>query len=866
MALNDRNGSQAGFSIASDPDKGFEARKAQSSMALDRCLDSGNAPRGLLLMIEFLLDRTAGGGPVDVAGIRQDVERIRLSCVSAASPDPGIDQLLLKLKDDTLTWLEVIQPLLVCFVQISLDRNVHRTHRKHLVALVRRIAEVASASVIRSESLAEVLRSVVTEFAGRGCWRFVVDFSQVFRDWCSEWIPLILHDFLKGIIHLEEYHLAPSIHSLPSSTPPLSRSTYELLLKAHLARRELSLASEVIHSMQQYSLYPSRTAYQAILDGYRLAAPGGHIYNTVFADLEHLGLKDATAAFNGLIDVVIAQGDLTSAYDIFDIFDRPMLDESGMKLVKSPSPTEILPSIRPPNAVPASTSTLVRMSSDDCQAVTIPSPKLPLLPNGETFSLFVQGYSSIGEFDRALDFFVEMVDLGFKPNRLVSRALLDAYKNAGQPEGVLNIVRQVEGWEEGPPADSWRQEESASGRTGLEQSRRLSTSMLEEGGLRGLRGLLENLTKQGVSFKLRSISLILSYLAKSSVVDAIRLSEIAQKLHKDLGTAFTISDLNILLHSFGAREAADPSVRQRRFRKDPTLANLSPSYKGDMRLLKHFLAMVQQLQSKGVDPDAYTCAILMQRFANNGGSPRTLWAYFRWQILDRGIKPAPHHISALLTAYVNTNDPYGARRAMDRGEALGVAPNAHHYTILISDFLKREKKDLAEALFLQMQERGIEPDLYICTVLANWAAKHGLIEQVRSLIERVRKTMSNVKQPNIVLETALFCAHNVRREYWLGQHDLEKALAAGMMPDKMLMRLNSRLVQDLRRNLRKNVQDAADLKRLEECIPFAQANGHRMRETVQKARGLEKEVVSKHEVDLTVESILENRRQVKKKL
>ena len=853
-----------------DSDKKIEVGEAQYSEVVDRYIHLNNGPRALVVILDRLLDSVDKRASLDMGSVAQDVQNIQASCFPDSDEDIQLDASLLASQSSKLiSWLDSLQPLLLYFVRRSIEGGLHRIHRRHLKRLLERILNLSSNTEILSQSRQRIVEKVVAELALRRRWRSVVEIGRAGRDLLGGWTQALLHNFLQAAVYLEEFTFVPAIESLPSLVLPLPLATYNLLLRAHLSSGSPTLARNVLQSMQQYQIDPDRLTYQAIIEGYRVIGQDGAIYKTLLQKLEQLGLSHTSDTLNGFIDMLIAQNDLASAHDLFALFDKPVITVFSRNSVQSLiAPTSSAPSSKLAEAARCGSSEIssstsasnnADLTATSSAALVLP-PSLPLVPDGRTFSLFMQGYSALGDFDRALDFFVDMTDLGLKLSPLVSQALIKAYRNAGSPESARSLIRQVEGYEPGALSTSHSTRGQASSRRRSYLT--LSPDVLAKDGLKGLRKMMDSLTRQGTVIDTKSITLVLAYLSKSAYIGAIRLSNIIEKLRQGTKTPYTISDLNVLLHAFRKREDADRNTIRRRWHKDPDLPDLSPSYKGDDVVLESYLNMIRQLHAQGVKPDAYTCAILMQRFANNGGSPSTLWSYFRWQVLDRGLQPDGHHLSALMIAFMNAGDPYGARRLMDRAEAMGIQPKVQHYTVLINDLLVRDQKDLAESLFLQMRERGIQSDLHVYTILASWSARHGLIEQVYSIVDQVQQNLPEVKQPNVVLESIVFSAHNIRSEYKQAQLGLKKAFEAGLLPDRKLIHANTRVLKQMRNKSRKMRQDEPEAKDLEEAIFLAEMNRRGMYRSVELSGDPNfqepSKVINRNEIELTIQAIIKN--------
>jgi len=550
--------------------------------------------------------------------------------------------------------------------------------------------------------------------------------------------------------------------------------------------------------------------YTAIERGYRAAGmlTNSKSYIDILQELMQITDQPPSELLNGLIQAHIREGELEDAHTAYELFH-----------IRSRKPRPPLASL--PSPAPSGRHDIVQSSASSFPLSTsLPQALKRLIPTAETFSSFVSGYTALGNLDQALDYYADMIDQGFTPARFLSTALLQAFQKHGRPaDDLLTIIQQVE---EGTAAPRTEQQEARPSSLSMQ-----AREVLQTAGVGGFRIWLETVWSQGKTVHTAVISVLLHYLRKTQQMSALSLTRLARQLRRSTKSPPTLPDLNILLQALSDREARNSSIRRLRYERDGSQASILPIFQGSQEEMKPYVDAVKQLYAERVEPDARTVTIIMQRFANNSGSPRTLWQYFCWQILDRHLPASPHHISALMTAYIRQGDIYGARRALDRGQALGVEPNLHHYTILVDELLKRNQSTLAEEILLQMQNKDIYPDVYIFGILANWAALRGKLEQVHDLIRRAcLRFPDQQKRPNVVLQSAVFLAHNTRREFVLGQHQLRDALSKGMIPDRQLIHMNARVVQDMGRNLR--METGRDLAELKAAIPLAKQNHLRM--------------------------------------
>jgi hypothetical protein len=267
----------------------------------------------------------------------------------------------------------------------------------------------------------------------------------------------------------------------------------------------------------------------------------------------------------------------------------------------------------------------------------------------------------------------------------------------------------------------------------------------------------------------------------------------------------------------------------------------------------------------------------MQRFADRGGHPATLWEYFQWQIIKRGLQPNEYHLSALMTAFIEHDDAPGAKGAMKRCEALGVKPNVHHYTILLTLAMRQDRRDHIRELEDEMVKRRIVPDLHVFATLGASLVKHGAIEQLHALSQRARRILRDEKDvswPNNVFATLTFQCRNIRGEPLLAQESVRDVLQRGLVPDAIFLRTvqQARATYRYNRNKARMNGEEALVRKLETAIRMATVNIEEMNsvvraspEPVTRHRGGKGLTATREQVEELLQAIIRNRDMVRER-
>lgn len=724
----------------------------------------------------------------------------------------------------------------------------------------------------------------VEAFARRGNDRLVCTIAQQVAKQSGRWHPELLERYINARLSLDEPHILPNPKDLPLDLP---LHTQNLLITAHLQARNMSAARKVFRLLQQRTARLDTSTLSAVLKGYRAIGASHNLYRALAGTVRDLHLAHDTETVNLLIECCLSAGDLRSAHELYQQFEEPFwADESRADALPAPVLFDQVPLAPPiaaetlalptaPTAIaafPATVSaaeerhetqvalTQIVNEKDTGLVPQIIYPRLP--PNKHTFELFVRGYIASGDLDKALDAMTRMMDDGYRPRPLLSRALRQAYAQQGKPgvarehadllEHVLAHNLNLSADRDGDSADmrEKRQRHLASLKAGLDSDN-----------LDAVPAIIDQMTQEGISVTSRALTWLVAYAARHSGFS--KASTLLEILDKSDNSSPTLSEFNIMLNA-AVREEQGQSVLRNLSKGHQSMLDGRGLGSGTGKTGGNFACMLRQLRQSGLQPDSYTVAILMRRFAAKAGSPRALWQFFQRQILNRGLQPAPQHILALMVGYCKCNDPYGARRAMDRGEVLGVRPNVQLYSALISYYTHAGKPDIANTIYQEMRSRRIKPDLGVYITLAHAAAMQSLTKRVFDLARQYRRDYPEAVWPEPGLVSCIYRCRNRRREYTLAQNSLASALDGGLVPDAILYRLVWRTVKDhqvncnrVRAQMDKGVKADEALAKREQALALAKANLKRMREVMKEQKAGSEALAPENNLEEALRAALE---------
>lgn len=736
--------------------------EVQASMRhFDKLIQEGDFVACLLAIVESCLQYTRKTRPYAVEEVRYRIQRLH----SAFTNHPRTSSLdiLLSHQAQFSQSIPKLEFIVALAFRAVLEQDSYRLWRVRLQQLLKRIIPVLLEQSF--ESADACLAAVMAEFKTRRRWESIEQIGRLAKSTFGQWTSATLNPYLEAIDHLDRHNLAPTLESLdPSIQPFPEHRTYDYLLKCHLSNRNLSAAKAVLDAMIAAGLPPNQTTFEFVYSGYRPL--GG--YSTFLDDAKQLKLGPSWNLVNQVLESLIREEGVTASISAIQSLPKRAEQKVRNALAggSQPSPVDFV----------VDTSTASHQYPVARQAETTSEMTLQESPNRSTFGLMVRAYSSIGSFEEALDTYTDMLEAGHQPNAFTQSALVAAYRTpaarlAASPAIEARMPELLESKELSAEAQS-------------KVLRAKLPSLLQEDGLAGIVNMLASMNDQEIRLDDRSVSIIFNYLAKSGAASPSVLSRLLVQLRRAHGSSYKVSDVNILIQEFMKQEAHLPIDPTRRFD-----IQFAPDPAHDPSAAAQFASIVENLSLQGSRPDAYTMMLIMKRYADNGGSPRRLWDFFKFHFLEQGFKPNAHHISALMVAFVKAGDVYGARRAMDRGFALGVQPGLPHLTILMEAFVDARNPQAARQILREMDDRQLPIDTHVLATLASYEAKVGNLQEILALEKEARRRTFKENWPNVVFETLKFRCRLQRRDTHDALISLKHALEHdGLVPDQHLLR------------------------------------------------------------------------------
>lgn len=704
-----------------------------------------------------------------------------------------------------------------------IENDVYRQRRADLQKLLKRALSAPIDWTYRQT----MAHDIMVELRENRRWETMERVGRVAHDSMGEWPETVLPLYLDAIDRLDRHHLAPTIDSLPDRLrSTLNYDTYDYLLKCHLSNRNLEAAKAILDDMLAKGLTPTQRTFEFVYSGYRPL--GG--YTTFLDDARQLNLAPTRQLLNQVLESLIREeGFIAGIQAVESLHTR-----ASERLQAALQPRTYVDYITDSSTA----SHLQKAVPQSNNAIAPP-------PDRSTFGLMVRAYATIGDFDKALDTYKDMLEAGYKPNAFTLSALIAAYRSTPSERKNLDKGAEISGLLESDnlPVDA--------------QSKILRSrlpDLLQSEGVEGLLRQLESMNAQGIRLDDRSVSIIYNYFAKSALADAPALGRALVNIRKAHGSSYRVTDVNILIQSFIEAEVSEQSKNP----EQPSDIEFYPSVERDADAAASFHSIVEDLSSQGSKPDAYTLMLIMKRYADNRGSPRRLWDFFKQQFLEQGFKPNAHHISAIMTAFTKAGDVYGARRAMERGIALGVPPTIQHLTILLNFFIDRKSYVAAQQIVREMEERQLTTDLPVLVSLAKLEAKAGRRKALYQIEDQAKARFPDAKWPNTSFESLKLRCFLEQRKVTRGLNQLKIVLdQEGFVPDAHLLSVLSSAHRGARNALNRLKPGTPESAR--EAAKALAEQARSMKQQVAKYLQQQKKQTSKKQKDLAgqMKSLLE---------
>ena len=697
------------------------------------------------------------------------------------------------------------------FLSELLRQNAYSEYKDRFYGLVRKVQKNAP------DILRTIIDDAATRLAGTATASQTVAFCKVAKFRLGMWTVAVLDALVTAVEASKDYVHLPAFSEI-GSPADYPASTINALLRCYLLGSDSGNAHNLLVTMRDTSVHLSADTFAALANIDLLLPQHRPLLHTILESSAAFGKSTATDALNCIMAAQITGGQMSAAGELYAAF----MDNIAPVAARQAT------SMRLQGPARTTSTSLATLEADSAVPQLIDRV---IEPNQATYETFLQGYADVGDFDKALDFYVSMVDSGFPVSSFLSAALVNAYVKRDQAAATDATAIQL--------TEVLSSPQSLSAKSELQQRVIVSNIALRrillQTGLAGFTTMVDAMSQQSEAVRSGTINSFLAYLSRDLSMQSNQLVDVVAKLRKLCDWKPNASTLNTLLRDYCAKQKLLMRRKRTFFPGDIPSADYERLRNKLARdpARRAILDLIAGLNADGVRGDDYTSAILMQRMADLQTPPSRVWDFFKWFLLDKSTQPNEHHLSAIIRAYIAGHDPAGARKAMERCKALGVEPNRYHYSMLITGALAKNRPALAENLVLEMQEQGLQPDLHIYVSIADWHARQGDLPQTEATVTAAYSQLLSIQHPSAALQACIFKAKHYSRAYLDAQKLLMEDLDKGMLPTRRLYQLVAGAVTTVREAVTKAAKGKRDrhsltLHEMDEAVTLGKANLARM--------------------------------------
>jgi pentatricopeptide repeat protein len=616
----------------------------------------------------------------------------------------------------------------------------------------------------------------------RDAWESVLGITNMaLRCLPDDEVPVdVFNARIKAWIQLKRFdQLSQALSSIPNP----DEVTYNLLIKGFLRNRDQNSATSTMRTMFEHGHRPDIGTFRAIFSGYRNLGLHEDLNARLHSDTDSLDLGSDTAILNSMISLYVRAKDLWSAFEV-----------AGRMGVEPPPSLFLEPR---PSWSPSATQS---------DPISLPDSMRggdEVKYDTKTFAILISACARIGRPDVGLELFddfkmrsaraTRLGDVPLLANVSLATSLLMCFLGVGDVAKADAVI-----------------DELVAGRSllGVVLARgsmpnvvvfnALLSGRLQRDGFTAAPQVIKRMYEARVWPDDRTLSIITAHLSRESSIQLDELSlTIPQIVRSFPGSVhFDIYGFNHVLariindYRRVKSKAGWAPLRVSSNSGPSTAKSTSDELYPHSRYLR---AMRSSLLDRQNLPDAWTAQALMGLHADRGGTPEALWSLLRKSTIDRGLRPTPGQITAVMRGFCDAGDPVSARRAMSLAEAFGIPPNPIYYTVLINGFVERDDLHSAFATFAEMRRKGVGPDPVTLLCLAKGCARDGDIRRVEALAadalaltsstaaagEPGSSTKNSVGYVRSVVATALYRAHMVNGDFVKAQQALASFLEHG---------------------------------------------------------------------------------------
>ncbi|KAK7058869.1 hypothetical protein VNI00_001493 [Paramarasmius palmivorus] len=513
-------------------------------------------------------------------------------------------------------------------------------------------------------------------------------------------VELERHDVLRGVLsEFQKLQLQPD------------RRTFHLLISGCIRNRDLVGAKGLLHKMDSAGIPSDASTHVIIAKYYRAFGYNNQMQEHTLHVLPNVGEKTAAVVLNSLIQLRLDANDIRGALELLLLFHgatvTPIFDiVSGI---------------------------LSRQDGDD--SLSRHDSADTILPDAETYSIFINYLTSKHELSRAIDVFIAMSSQGISPTAETVTSLIHLLFASGQGRTALRMVADMCQDHSTRHLFSQMLPSDAVVDPPLNVNGILPTTRVFNALLRGLlpicgieciETVLKIMHANGVPPNASTMETLISHLARSGTHRLTQLVRILRKLtspdiqpslkslHAILSSAIRHERFLTFGSGWNTIAAKFSRNRQETLRDLPQHGSHPEPFDpvgGVLFSHPHQLRpVVENLAKRCVKVDSAAAGLRMKYEAANKLDIESAQDVFR-MLLGRGLQPSPYHFSALMEGYTRLGEMQAAKDLLKSAADVGVEANVVMFTILIAGYARQGNPEHAVRTFQAMVGANVRPDI-----------------------------------------------------------------------------------------------------------------------------------------------------------
>lgn len=345
----------------------------------------------------------------------------------------------------------------------------------------------------------------------------------------------------------------------------------------------------------------------------------------------------------------------------------------------------------------------------------VTSPKRAHLRDARTFNILIRGHAVAGDIDQAFDVRDEMFAAGVQPNDVTRNILIDTCARAGDYERAWAIASELSST-------------SDRAKDAMDPMCLAVTSVLvshaEAGRIDMARGLLEGMEARHVAPNGVTYAALIRACLRRDEVDAAEaiFASAPAKVQSDVKVCNAlVSGLSRTYKTESLHRAFTFVQKMQSSSTKPNEETYNELVDGFMRsgLFARAEQIIKLMRHNGVVPTVVSYSILMRGYGARGQSINARRVFSR--MMEDGVRPDGIALNTLIVASCRGGElEFASKLLKGMEQETGVRKaTCSSYSPLISAYSRQRNFDAAWNVYEKMKENGIQPNIYVSTLMAN---------------------------------------------------------------------------------------------------------------------------------------------------